>query len=47
MIKLKMKNCNTILTTKQQKYQQYHKVKKINMNVLQTKKHYHLIKVEK
>ena len=46
MIKLKMKNYNTILTEKQQKYQHYHQVKLINMNILQVKKYYHLIKVE-
>ena len=46
MIKLKMKNYNMILTEKQQKYQHYHQVKLINMNILQVKKYCHLIKVE-
>ena len=43
-IRLKMKNCNTILTENQQKYQHYHQVKLINMNTLKTKKYYLLIK---
>ena len=30
MLKLRMKNCNTILTEKQQKYQHYSQVKLIN-----------------
>ena len=42
-----MKNYNTTLTEKQQKYQHYHKVKLMNMNILQPKKHCHLIKLEK
>ena len=46
MIKLKMKNCSTILTEKQQKYQNYRQVKLINMNILQAMKHYHPIKVD-
>ena len=46
MIRLRMKNCNTILTEKQQKDQHYHQVKLINMNFLQVKKYYHLIKVK-
>ena len=29
-----MKNCNTILTEKQQKYQDYNQVKLINMHIL-------------
>ena len=33
MIRLEMKNCNTMLTEKQQKYQ-HHQVKLINMNFL-------------
>ena len=33
-----MKNCNTILTEQQQKYQLYHEVKLKNMNILQLKK---------
>ena len=35
-----------ILTEKQQKYQHYRQEKLINMNILQEKKYYHLIKVE-
>ena len=46
MIKLMMKNYNMILTEKQQKYQHYQQLKLINMNTLQTKKYYHLIKLE-
>ena len=46
MIKLKMKNYNMILTEKQQKYQYYHQVKMINMNILQVNKYYLLMKVE-
>ena len=33
MIRLEMKNCNMILTEKQQKYQHYHLEKLINMNL--------------
>ena len=44
--KIKMKNYEMILTEKQQKNQDYHKVKLINMNILQAKKYYYLIKVE-
>ena len=46
MIKLEMKNCNTMLTEKQQKYQPNHQVKLRNMNILQVKKYYLLLKVE-
>ena len=46
MIRLEMKNYNTILTEKPQKCQHYHHVKLINMNVLQAKKYCHLIKSE-
>ena len=46
MISLEMKTYNTILTKKQQKYQHYHKVKFINMNILEARIYYHLIKVE-
>ena len=46
MIRLEMKNSNIILTEKLQKYQHYHKVKSINMNILQVKKYYLPIKVE-
>ena len=42
MIRLEM---NT-LTEKQQKYQHYYQVKLINMNSLQVKKYYHLIRIE-
>ena len=38
MIRLEMKNYNMILTGRQQKYQHYHQLKLINMNVLQAKK---------
>ena len=34
MIRLEMKNCSTILTEKQQKYQDYHLEKLINLNTL-------------
>ena len=34
------------LTEKQQKYQHCLQVKLINMNILQVKKYYHLIKIE-
>ena len=33
MIKLKMKNCDKILTDKQQKYQHYCQIKVTNMNI--------------
>ena len=46
MIRLEMKKYNTILTEKQQKYLHHHQVKLIDMNFLQAKKYYHLIKVE-
>ena len=45
MIQLRMKNYNIILTEKQQKHQRYRQVKLINVNILQVKKIYHLIKV--
>ena len=45
-LKLKMNNSNTILKEKQQKYQHYHEVKLTNMNILQVKKYFHLVKVE-
>ena len=44
MIILEMKNCNAILTEKQQKYQHYHLEKLININILQVKKYCLLIK---
>ena len=43
MIKLEMKNYSTILIEKQPKYQLYHQVKLINMNILLVKVYYHLI----
>ena len=46
MIRLELNNYNTILTEKQQKYQHYHQVKLINMNILQAQKYYLLIKAE-
>ena len=42
--KIRDENCDTILTEKQQNYQFYHQVKLINMNILQVKKYYLLIK---
>ena len=44
MIRLEIRNCNMILTENQQKYQQFHLEKLINMNILQVKKYYFLIK---
>ena len=38
IIRLEMKNCNTTLTKKQQKYQHDLLEKLINMNILQVKK---------
>ena len=35
MLKLKMENYNLVLTEMQKKYQHYHRVKLINMNILQ------------
>ena len=35
---IKMKNYYKILTERQQKYQHYHQIKLINMNILQVKK---------
>ena len=45
MIKLEMKNCNTLLTGKKQKHQ-HHQAKLIHMNILQANKYYLLIKVK-
>ena len=42
-----MKNCNMILTMKQQKYQYYHQVKLININILKVKKYCLLITEKK
>ena len=44
--KIRDKNYNMILTEKQQKYQRYHPEKLINMNFLQVRKYYLLIKEE-
>ena len=44
MIRLEMKNCNIMLTEKQQKFQHYHLENLINMNILQVKKYCPLIK---
>ena len=38
-----MKNYNIVLTEKQQKYQHYHQLKLLNMNILRAKKYYHLM----
>ena len=45
--KIKDEDYNAILTEKQQKYQHYRQVKLSNMNILDVKKYYLLIKVEK
>ena len=47
MIRLEVKNCSTILTEKQQKYQDYHLEKLISLNTLQVTKYYLLIKEER
>ena len=44
MKKLEMENCNAILIEKQEKNQPHHQEKLINMNILQAKKDYLLIK---
>ena len=44
MIRLEKKNYNIIFTKNQQKYQLYHLAKLINMNILQVKNYYLLIK---
>ena len=46
MKRLEMKNCNMMLIEKQKKYQHYRLEKLINLNILQVKKYYHMIKVE-
>ena len=46
MIRLEMKNHDIILTDKQQKHQLCHLEKLMNMNILQLKKNYLLIKEE-
>ena len=38
MIRVEIKNCNMILAEEQQKYQNYHQVKLIDMNIQQVKK---------
>ena len=40
------KNCNTLLTEKYQKYNYYRLENMINMNMLQVKRYYLLIKQE-
>ena len=47
MVKLEMSNYNTILTEQQQKYQLYFLVKLINISIVQVKKYYPLIKVNR
>ena len=44
MLRLEMKNCNMILTEKEQKYQLNHFEKLINMNIFQENKYCVLIK---
>ena len=44
--KIRDKNYNTILTEKQQKYQHYHQANLTNLNILQGKIYYRLIKVK-
>ena len=44
--KIRDENCNMILTEKRQKYHLYHLENLINMNILQLKKYYLLIKEE-
>ena len=46
MVRLEIKNSNMALTERQQKNQYYHLKKLINMNILQMRKYYHLIKEE-
>ena len=46
MKRLEKKNYNMILIEKLQKYQHYHQVTLINMNILQLKEYNPLIKVE-
>ena len=46
MIRLEMKNYNITLTEKHEKCHHYCRVKLINMNILQVKKYYLLIKIE-
>ena len=44
--KIKDENYSTLLTEKQEKCQHCCQVKLININILQAKKYYHLIKTE-
>ena len=44
--KIRDEKYNMILTEKQQKYHHYQQAKLINMNILQAKKHYILLKVK-
>ena len=46
MIRLDMKNYNMILAEMQQQRQRYLQLKLINMNILQMKKYFYLIKEE-
>ena len=46
MCKIKDEKLQYVLKKNQQKYQRYRHVKLINLNILQTKKYCHLIKVE-
>ena len=46
MIRLEMKNYNMVLIERQQKYQHYHQVKLLNINILQKNKYYLPIKAE-
>ena len=46
MVRLELKNYNTILIEKQQKYRHYYQVKLMDMNILQVKKYYLLIKIK-
>ena len=46
MIKLKIKSYSPILIENYQNYQYYIQVRLINLNFLQMKKYFHLIKVE-
>ena len=45
-VKIKMKNYTITLTETQQKHQHYLQLRLINMNILQVRKYYHLIKAE-
>ena len=47
IIRLEMKNYNAILTEEQQIYQLHNQAELVNVNILQMKKYYLLIKLEK